>query len=89
MELWELNNYILGYRKRIKEEQKNIIKTAYYTASFNNAKKSKSLKYYLDNIDNEDKKVNKKETKKQLDFAREMDQKIQKIQRKEAENNGI
>lgn len=77
MELWEFNNYQLGYRNHIKEKEKGIIKTAYYTAAFSNSKKTKKLSSYLKRIDNCD-KANIK-NKQGLEFAREMDKRISEI----------
>ena len=50
MELWQINAYIIGYREKVIYEQENIVKTAYNTAAFTNAKKTRKLKYYLDKI---------------------------------------
>lgn len=80
MELWEFNNYQLGYKNYIKEKEKDIIKNAYYTAVFSNSKKMKKLSYYLKQIDNSD-KVNKK-NEKGIQFAREMDKKISEINKR-------
>ena len=52
MTLSEFNSYMIGINSRQKNEQKNLITTAYYTASFTNSdKKPKSLSYYLKMID--------------------------------------
>lgn len=71
MELWEFNAFLEGYKYRIKEKEKTIIKVAYYTAAFNNSKKTKKLSSYLDAIDKVECKTNKKDNKK-LDFAKRM-----------------
>lgn len=76
MELWELNSYIKGYKVKVKDKEKSIIKVAYYTASFNNAKKSKSLNYYLKQIDNSDNKKSTRKNNDKLEFARKMYEKI-------------
>lgn len=77
MELWEFNNYQLGYRNYIKQKEKDIVKTAYYTAVFVRSKKNKKLSSYLKQIDNiGGNKKSKNEDK--LKFAREMDEKITK-----------
>ena len=80
MELWEFNNYQLGYRNYIKQKEKDIVKTAYYTAAFSNSKKTKKLSSYLKQIDNCDKVNNKNE--KGLQFARKMDKKITQMNKK-------
>ena len=77
MHLWEFNQYVLAYQDKIKEKEKDIIKVAYYTAYFNNTKKSKSLNYYLKEIDNTT-KTNKKRNNDRLNFARRMYEKINK-----------
>lgn len=77
MYLWEFNQYVLAYQEKVKEKEKDIIKVAYYTAYFNNSKKSKSLNYYLKEIDNTT-KTNKKRDRFKLDFARKMYEKINK-----------
>lgn len=74
MHLWEFNRYALSYQKKIKIKEKNIIKLAYYTAFFNNSKKSKSLKYYLKEID--DNVEFKPRDKEKLEYARKMYEKI-------------
>ena len=71
LHLWEFNQYVLAYQEKIKEKEKNIIKVAYYMAYFNNNKKTKSLNYYLKEIDNTT-KTNKKRDNTKLDFARKM-----------------
>lgn len=51
MHLWELNNYVIGYKQLIRREQENIVSQAYQTAAFTNSKKKpKPLKYYLEKI---------------------------------------
>lgn len=82
MELWEFNNYQLGYRNYIKEKERDIIKVAYYTAAFSRSKKNKSLSSYLKQIDNSNKKINNNRNRKQLEFARKMDEKISKMSKK-------
>lgn len=80
MELWEFNNYQLGYRNYIKQKEKDIVKTAYYTAVFVRSKKNKKLSTYLKQIDSEN-NPKKAKNKEKLKFAREMDEKISKINR--------
>lgn len=75
MYLWEFNQYALAYQEKLKEKEKNIIKIAYYTAYFNNSKKSKSLNYYLKEIDKKTYQTRDRNNKK-LDFARKMYDKI-------------
>lgn len=63
MHLWEYNNYIIGYRKKIRREQENIVTLAHTTASFtNSSKRLKPLQHYLDKIAKnfEKRKVTKK-----------------------------
>lgn len=51
MHLWEFNNYIIGYRKKIRREQENIVTLAHTTASFvNSSKRLKPLQKYLEKI---------------------------------------
>lgn len=75
LHLWEFNQYVLAYQEKIKEKEKNIIKMAYYTASFNRSKKSKSLEHYLKEIDKST-VTNKRRDNKKLDFAKKMHEKI-------------
>ena len=75
LHLWEFNQYVLAYQEKIKEKEKNIIKMAYYTASFNRSKKSKSLEHYLKEIDKST-VTNKHRDNKKLDFAKKMHEKI-------------
>ena len=75
LHLWEFNQYVLAYQEKIKEKEKNIIKMAYYTASFNRSKKSKSLEHYLKEIDKST-VANKHRDNKKLDFAKKMHEKI-------------
>lgn len=77
LHLWEFNQYVLAYQEKIKEKEKDIIKIAYYMAYFNNAKKTKSLNYYLKEIDKTI-KTNKKRDDDKLNFARKMYEKINK-----------
>ena len=77
LHLWEFNQYVLAYQEKIKEKEKNIIKIAYYMAYFNNTKKTKSLNYYLKEIDKTI-KTNKKRDDDKLNFARKMYEKINK-----------
>lgn len=72
LELWEFNLIVDGYNQQIIEKEKNIIKQAYYTASFSNAKKVKSLEYYLNNIDRAINMTDKSEEKKKIEFAKRM-----------------
>lgn len=78
MYLWEFNQYIKAYQEKMKEKEKNIIKIAYYSAYFNNSKKSKSLNYYIKEIDKSSNK-NKKRDKDKLRYASEMFNRINKI----------
>lgn len=75
LHLWEFNQYALAYQEKIKEKEKNIIKTAYYTAYFCNAKKPKGLNHYIKEIEDSNRKVKKRDNEK-LKFAREMFDKI-------------
>lgn len=75
LHLWEFNQYVLAYQEKIKEKEKNIIKMAYYTASFNRSKKSKSLEHYLDKIDSTPKEIKPRNSQK-LEYARKMHEKI-------------
>ena len=77
MHLWEFNQYIKAYQEKIKEREKSIIKMAYYSAYFNNSKKSKSLKYYMKEIDKTSTESKKRDNNK-LKHAREMYNKINK-----------
>lgn len=76
--LWEFNQYIKAYQEKIREREKSIIKIAYYGAYFNNSKKSKSLKYYMKEIDKSTTQVTKRDNDK-LKFAKEMYNKINNI----------
>lgn len=76
--LWEFNQYVRSYQEKMKEKEKNIIKLAYYTAYFNNSKKSKSLNYYIKEIDKTSTKAKKRNNDK-LRYAREMYNKINNI----------
>lgn len=74
LHLWEFNQYVRTYQEILKEKEKNIIKNSYYTALFTRTQKVRSLKRYLDEIDNYSKvKVRNKE---KLDFAKRMYEKI-------------
>ena len=73
--LWEFNQYAKAYNEKEKKKEKDIIKLAYYTASFNNTKKAKSLKHYLDKIDNTSKEVKPRNIER-LEYARKMYDKI-------------
>ncbi len=75
LHLWEFNQYALAYQEKIKEKEKDIIKTAYFTAYFSNSKKPKSLNHYIKEIDNSNKKAKKRDDEK-LKFAQEMFEKI-------------
>ncbi len=77
MHLWEFNQYIKTYQEKIKEREKSIIKIAYYTAYFNNSKKTKSLNHYIKEIDKSTTQPNKRDNSK-LKYAREMYNKINK-----------
>lgn len=77
MYLWEFNQYVKAYQQKIKEKEKNIIKIAYYTAYFNNSKKTKSLNYYIKEIDKLS-AVTKRRDNNKLRYAREMFNKINK-----------
>lgn len=77
MYLWEFNQYVKAYQQKIKEKEKNIIKIAYYTAYFNNSKKTKSLNYYIKEIDKLS-TVTKRRDNNKLRYAREMFNKINK-----------
>lgn len=57
MELWQFNNYIKGYEQKMINRQKEEISLAWHTAVFNNQKKIKPLKTYLEKI-----QLNKKNT---------------------------
>ena len=75
MHLWEFNQYVRAYQEILKEKEKAIIKSGYYTAQFTRAKKVKNLKCYLDEIDNYSKV--KVRDKRKLDFAKKMYEKIE------------
>lgn len=81
MELWQFNNYVKGYEKRMREQQKQNIVLAWHTAVFNNQKKIKPLKQYLDNIDKNDKKKYKTNFSKEKQL--EQIEKIKNIDRGE------
>ena len=74
MELWQFNNYVKGYEKAMGEKQKQNIALAWHTATFNNHKKIKPLKQYLDGIDKND----RKKTKTNISKERQLEQ-IKKI----------
>lgn len=77
MHLWEFNQYVKAYQEKIKEREKSIIKIAYYSAYFNNSKKSKSLNYYMKEIDKTSTETKKRDDNK-LKHAKEMYNKINK-----------
>lgn len=53
MELWEFNNYIKGYKRKIYNDQKNLMTLAWYTGYFANPyNKKKSLDHYLNKLTN-------------------------------------
>lgn len=72
--MWEFNQYVLAYQEKIKEKEKDLIKISYFTAYFNNSKKSKSLNYYLREIDNTNKV--KRRNNDKLKYAKKMYEKI-------------
>lgn len=78
MHLWEFNQYTKAYQEKIREREKSIIKIAYYSAYFNNSKKSKSLNYYMKEIDKSASNQTKKRDNNKLKFAKEMYEKINK-----------
>lgn len=85
MELWEFNLYIKGRAKAYKNKIKDIITNAYYISSFVWNQKPKSLSYYLEKL--EDRKVSREDTERKINFAREMSQKLETLERrKEVEN---
>lgn len=76
MELWQFNNYVKGYEKRMKEQQKRDISIAWHMAVFNNQKKIKPLQKYLDKIDKENNKgLSKQEQLEAIRKAKEIDRK--------------
>lgn len=76
MELWQFNNYVKGYEKRMKEQQKRDMSIAWHTAVFNNQKKIKPLEKYLDKIDKANNKgLSKREQLKAIERAKEIDRK--------------
>lgn len=80
LELWEFNRYIIGYRSQLKRDEANIIKTAYNTAAFTNSKrKPKPLSYYLGKIFSNSNDLSDQERKKRVEWAKEIDKKINKI----------
>lgn len=75
LRLWEFNQYVRAYQELLKNKEKDIIKEGYYTAYFSRAKKAKSLKHYLDEVDSTGRKKTKRD-KEKLDFAKKMYEKI-------------
>lgn len=77
MELWQFNNYVKGYEKRIYEQQKRDISLAWHTAVISNQKKIKPLNTYLDKINKETNKkvLSKQEQLDAIKRAKEIDKK--------------
>lgn len=74
MELWQFNNYIKGYEQRMINKQKQEISLAWHTAVFNNQKKIKPLKTYLEKIQPNKKNVMSKESQLEaIKKAKELD----------------
>lgn len=76
MELWQFNNYIKGYEQKMINRQKQEISLAWHTAVFNNQKKIKPLKTYLEKI--QPRKNNTMSKERQLEAikkAKELDKK--------------
>lgn len=88
MELWEFNLCIEGYRDRIKEQEKRIIKGAYYTAYFTNGKKIKGLNYYLKAIDESGQKKTKGNNKEQKERLEELKKLYKQVKIMEENENG-
>lgn len=78
MEIWELNIAISNLEEEYKRDEKQLIKTAYYTAMFNNGKKIKPLKHYLEAIDKPQTKQTKEEAEDKLAFAKKMSKILEK-----------
>lgn len=76
MELWQFNNYIKGYEQKMINKQKQEISLAWHTAVFNNQKKIKPLKTYLEKIQPSKKNVMSKENQLEaIKKAKELDRK--------------
>lgn len=76
MELWQFNNYIKGYEQKMINKQKQEISLAWHTAVFNNQKKIKPLKTYLEKIQPSKKNVMSKESQLEaIKRAKELDRK--------------
>lgn len=76
MELWQFNNYMKGYEKKMINKQKQEISLAWHTAVFNNQKKIKPLKTYLEKIQPSKKNVMSKESQLEaIKRAKELDRK--------------
>lgn len=76
MELWQFNNYIKGYEQKMINKQKQEISLAWHTAVFNNQKKIKPLKTYLEKIQPSKKNVMSKESQLEaIKKAKELDRK--------------
>lgn len=61
MEICEINRYIRGYYKGVKNKQKDEITQAWYTAVFNNQKKIPPLEDVLKDFEKQNKTKNKNE----------------------------
>jgi hypothetical protein len=82
-----INRFVIGYRERLKRDQADIVKLAYQTAAFTNSKsRPKSLSYYINKIMNSDPE-DKDESTRRIQWAKEMDKKVEEAKRKEAEKH--
>ena len=82
MHLWEFNNYIVGYRKRIKREQENIVTLAYTTAGFtNSSKRLKPLQHYLDKVAKSFEKRKPNKNKVDVEKAKDIERTIEMLKK--------
>lgn len=82
MHLWEFNNYIIGYRKKIRREQENIVTLAHTTASFHNAKRLKPLQKYLEKIAKNFEKKTVNRNKVDVEKSKHVEEMIAKLKSK-------
>ena len=80
MELWQFNNYVIGYNEKLLRDQEYIITLAYQTAAFNNSKhKPKPLEFYLNKLRRAVKKGKTNTEKVDVEKSREIERKIREL----------
>lgn len=80
MELWQFNNYVIGYNEKLLRDQEYIVTVAYQAAAFNNSKhKPKPLEFYLNKLRHAVKKGKTNTEKVNVEKSREIERKIREL----------